>query len=343
MKQQVVFPSGTVNYYSGTSLQELPEYNAPHTVLVTDATIAALYPQIFEGRKTLVIPAGEDSKHIETITALSDRLLEMEADRGTLLIGVGGGVITDITGFIASVYMRGIRFGFIPTTLLAMVDASIGGKNGVNLGLHKNVIGTIRQPEFILYDTHFLSTLPTAEWSNGFAEIIKYACIFDADMFHELQGNDLPFYRTDTGALDSIINRCVAWKNKTVTKDEQEKGIRKLLNFGHTAGHAIETLYSLPHGHSVSIGMVVACLLSETYTGLEQGAAKSIRELLQRYGLPHHIQLDPAETMNILKADKKRKGGNINYILLKSIGDAVIHPLPLAAIEKALQTYESNN
>jgi 3-dehydroquinate synthase len=344
MQQQVQFPSGTVNYYLNSSVDELSKIcDIDKAVFVTDEHIAQLYPNIFTGRKLLVVPAGEPSKDLSTISSLSEQLILTGAARNSILIGIGGGVVTDITGFLASVYMRGLKFGFVPTSLLAMVDAAIGGKNGVNLGLHKNILGTIRQPEFILYDTSFLQSLPDEEWSNGFAEIIKYACIFDAVLFEELEENSIAFYKNDAAALEDVIARCVAWKNKTVAEDEQEKGIRKLLNFGHTAAHAIENLCTLPHGKAVSIGMAIACKLSEHVTGLDAAITQRLEQLLLRYGLPINISLDATRVMEILKADKKRKDDSIDYILLKNAGEAIIQPLSLQAIENIIATYESDH
>jgi 3-dehydroquinate synthase len=344
MQQDIIFPSGTVRYYFQRSIEELLElYAMEHIVFVTDEHIAALHPTIFNEKNVLLLPSGESSKSIENIAMLADRLLVMEATRKMVLIGVGGGVVTDITGFLASVYMRGVRFGFVPTSLLAMVDAAIGGKNGVNLGLHKNILGIIRQPEFILYDTQLLQTLPEEEWSNGFAEIIKYACLFDAELYDELTENTLVYYLNNAAALDNVIMRCVGWKNKVVAEDEQEKGIRKLLNFGHTMAHAIENLYALPHGRAVAIGMVVAVTISEETGCMEKGISLKLKELLQRYKLPTNIGIEAGKVMEILKMDKKRNGNAIDYILLTKIGSPVIQSIPLMVIEKALSAYESNH
>jgi 3-dehydroquinate synthase len=344
MQQDIIFPSGTVSYYFQRSVKDLLQlYAREHAVFVTEEHIAALYPYIFNERNVLLLPSGESSKSIENIAMLAERLLGMEATRKTMLIGVGGGMITDITGFLASVYMRGVRFGFVPTSLLAMVDAAIGGKNGVNLGLHKNILGSIRQPEFILYDTPLLQTLPEEEWSNGFAEIIKYACLFDTALYDELSANTLSYYMNDVAALNDVVMRCVWWKNKVVTEDEQEKSIRKLLNFGHTMAHAIENLYTLPHGKAVAIGMVVAVTISEDMGCIEHGISLKLKELLQRYKLPTDIRIDTGSVMEILKMDKKRSGDAIDYILLTKIGSPVIQTIPLKVIEKALSAYESNH
>lgn len=344
MQHQVTFPSGTVNYFPAHSVNELGALDgAENVIVITDSNLVELYPQVFEQWRTLVVTAGEASKSIETITSLSEQLMAMGATRQSMLVGIGGGVVTDITGFLASVFMRGVKFGFVPTSLLAMVDASIGGKNGVNLGLHKNMLGTFRQPEFILTDNNFLDTLPEKEWSNGFAEIIKYACIFDAELFADLANNTPHSMRSNRELLGSTIARCISWKNKTVLEDEQEKGIRKLLNFGHTAGHAIETLYGRSHGEAVGVGMVIACRLSETYCGLNPNTTNGLCRLLQVYGLPVTVPINVQDVISVISGDKKRKGDTIDYVSLKELGEGVIYPLPLTSIETALSAYESNN
>lgn len=345
MQQSVTFPSGTVNYLFQRSFEEyLQTCDRQHTVLITNEHIAQLYPGIFKGCKTLVLPPTESSKDLETIGALAKQLLGAEATKKTTLIGIGGGVVTDITGFLASVYLRGVRFGFVPTTLLGMADAAIGGKNGVNVGMNKNILGTISQPEFILFDMRFLDTLPDDEWSNGFAEIIKYACIFDADMFEELSRNNISYYR-DNGddAMSKLIEKCVAWKNKTVLEDEKENGVRKLLNFGHTAAHAIEHLYELPHGKAVSIGMIIACMISVQVAGLDKNVPENLKTLLSQYHLPVRQQIDAKKAMELLRMDKKRAGDRIDYIVLEKIGKAVVHSLPFDVIENALTEYESHS
>ncbi len=341
MQQTVTFPSGTVDHFFQASFAEQAKtYDKQHTIIVTNEHISKLYGQLFKGFTTLVIPPGESSKDMNTIKSLANDLLHAEATRKTTIIGVGGGVVTDIVGFLSSVYMRGVRFGFAPTTLLGMVDAAIGGKNGVNLGFNKNVLGTFTQPQFIVFDSKFLDTLPNAEWSNGFAEIIKYACIFDAALFEELSKNDIDHYKQDHPALNALIERCVALKNNTVTNDEKETGLRKLLNFGHTAAHAIENLYELPHGKAVAIGMVIACMVSEKITGLNPDVRTKLMALLQRYNLPVKMNIDHKKAMEILRMDKKRHDDLIDYIVLDKIGHAAIHALPLGEIENALIDYE---
>jgi len=342
MQQSISFATGAVKYVFQSSLEELSALcGDKRCVVITDKHIASLYPNIAKAYNTLTIPAGEAQKNLTVISALSEHLLEIGADRNTILVGIGGGVITDLTGFLASIYMRGIEFGFVPTTLLAMADASVGGKNGVSIGLYKNILGTIRQPSFILYAPSFLKTLPDREWSNGFAEIIKYACIFDACIFDELSERNIGFYKEHPDELNKLVERCVEWKNKVVAEDEKENGNRKLLNFGHTAGHAIEKLYNIPHGQAVALGMIIACMVSENAAGLDSNTKNKLRTLLQQYGLPVNIKLDVKQLMDILKKDKKRNAGAIDYVVLEHIGKGAMRTLPFDVIERAITTYAS--
>jgi 3-dehydroquinate synthase len=342
--QQVSFPSGTVSYFFNESFEQLLQsLDNRRIVIITDEHVRSCYTELLAPYTTLAISPGEGSKDLQTIEQLTDHLLNEEVVRDAILIGLGGGVVTDITGFLAAIYMRGLQFGFVPTSLLGMVDAAIGGKNGVNLGLHKNTLGTITQPNFILIDTSFLTTLPAEEWSNGFAEIIKYACIFDAELFDELLANDLDYYIDNPIATRLLVERCVAWKNKTVLEDEKEKHIRKLLNFGHTAGHAIEKLYDLPHGYAVATGMVIAAELSEQQCSFDGRLTGRLKQLLAKYRLPATANINAQEVTNVLKMDKKRAGDHIDFILLEKIGSALIKPLPLDIIEKALVAYERNH
>ncbi|MGN6567282.1 MAG: 3-dehydroquinate synthase, partial [Flavipsychrobacter sp.] len=230
MQYSLSFPTGEVNYVFDSAAKALNKLaDTAKCIFITDTNVAALYPGFFKDHKVIIIPAGEENKSWESIKFLTEQLLQHEAHRGTMLIAAGGGMITDITGFIASIYMRGLSVGYIPTTLLCMVDAAIGGKNGINLELHKNILGTIQQPSFILYDTTFLNTLPDKEWSNGFAEVIKYACLFDAELFELLSLHDIRFYKENSVELEKLIATCVSWKNKIVLADEKERGNRKLL------------------------------------------------------------------------------------------------------------------
>ena len=301
------------------------------TVIVTDENIYNSHGRKLRGWKTIVLQPGEENKIQSTVDSVIQQLIGYGADRKSFLIGLGGGVVTDITGYAASIYMRGIKFGFVPVSVLAMVDASIGGKNGVDVGPYKNLVGTIRQPEFILYDSSFLKSLPQAEWVNGFAEIIKHACIKDERLFKDLETNSIRNYRTDKDALSKLVQKNAMIKSNVVKADEFEQGERKLLNFGHSWGHAIETKYALPHGHAVSIGMVMACRISEQLTGFRQ--SKRVMDLLENYGLPVEMEVDKKQVFEMLKMDKKKVNTSMNYVLLNDIGKAVIKNIPLEKLE----------
>ena len=233
--------------------------------------------------------------------------------------------------------MRGIAFGFVPTTLLAMVDASIGGKNGIDVGLYKNMVGIIRQPKFLLYDVSLLQTLTDADWSNGFAEIIKHACIKDAAMFKLLKANKLATFKKDKKLLAELVERNAKLKTKVVQKDEFEKADRKLLNLGHTLGHALENKYELYHGQAVAIGTAYAAIISEQLLGFKQ--TKEVKEVIGNYGLPTNIEFDKTAVLDVLKMDKKRERNSINYILLEKIGKGVIKQIPIEEIEQIIKAF----
>jgi 3-dehydroquinate synthase len=280
----------------------------------------------------IVLKSGEEQKNQDTVNAIIDNLVAMEADRKTVLVGIGGGVVTDVTGYVASIYMRGLRFGFIPTSVLAMVDASIGGKNGIDLGVYKNLVGTIRQPSFLLYDFNFLQSLPDAEWRNGFAEIIKHACIKDATMFKILEQHSIDKVKKTKAIMKQLIERNAVLKTKIVQRDEFERGDRRLLNFGHTLGHALEKLYELSHGQAVSIGMAYACALSQKLNGF--GESDRVINVIEQYGLPANVEFDKEKVFEVMRMDKKRENNDIHYVFLEKIGKGVVHPISIKQLEK---------
>lgn len=330
--------SNQVPFYLNQPLEQLSSLaSKSQTILLTDEEVYRHHQPRFEGWRTIIIKSGEIHKQFSVIQEIIEQLIHFEADRHTWLIGIGGGVVTDIAGFAAGVYMRGIRCAFVPTTLLAMVDASLGGKNGVDMGLYKNLAGLIRQPQFLLYDYTLLETLPEAEWENGFAEIIKHACIRDAALFAELEQNNLNHYRNSIPELARLIEKNVRIKMEIVAADETEKGDRKLLNFGHTYGHAIENLYHFPHGHAISIGMVTAARISEEISQLSSDAFNRISSILRSYGLPTQFTADQDEVFDLLKMDKKRNANQIDFILLKAIGEAHIQPVHFEQLQDLLR------
>lgn len=335
---EYTFPGKKVACYLDASLSFLQTI-APvnNSIVVTDENVYQAHAGRLSGYRTIVIPAGEQHKNQSTVNYILDELIRMQADRQSFLIGMGGGVVTDIAGFAAAIYMRGIRFGFVPTTILGQVDASIGGKNGIDAGIYKNIIGVIRQPDFILFDHSLLQTLPHEQWVNGFAEIIKHACIKDTSLFELLEQKRLEDFQQDPQLLSELIARNVYIKSGVVSRDEFETGDRKLLNFGHTIGHAVENTYELLHGHAVSIGMAAACQLSVELSGFSVAEQESVLRVLQQYGLPVHLSFDKKKVFDILKMDKKRVRDDISFILLEKIGQAVIRKIPLKELEALME------
>jgi 3-dehydroquinate synthase len=330
------FSSASTDFYFDASFAQLSKLLAKDNgVIVTDEHIFSKHKTKFRGWNVIVLKPGEQYKVQQTVDTVIDQLLELGTDRKTVLVGVGGGVITDITGYVAAVYMRGLRFGFVPTSVLAMVDAAIGGKNGVDVGVYKNMVGTIRQPSFLLYDYSLLSSLPKKEWRNGFAEIIKHAAIKEVGMFKLLEQYSLKEFQRTKKLLASLIEANAKIKATVVQNDEFERGERRLLNFGHTLGHAVENLYELSHGEAIAIGMTVATQLSEQLIGLKEG--RRIVDLLDKYGLPTYAEYDKKKAFDVLKMDKKKVKSEMNYILLEKIGKGVVKTIPLKQLEKIIQ------
>jgi 3-dehydroquinate synthase len=333
-KSEYKFSQKTVSCYFDADFADLKELvNAENIIIITDENVYNSHAKKMSAFPVIKFAAGEEYKNQATVDHIIGELINLEAHKDTVLIGVGGGVVTDITGYVAAVYMRGVKFGLAPTSVLAMVDAAIGGKNGIDVGIYKNMVGTIRQPEFIFYDYSFLQTLPVKEWVNGFAEIIKHACIKDALLFAVLEKYSLHDYQADKTLIADLIEQNAEIKTLIVINDEFENGERKLLNFGHTVGHAIENLHGIPHGHAVSIGMIAACNLSVQLNNFHADDAAKIVRLLAKYHLPVDVETDHEKVFEVLKMDKKRKGEGVHFILLKSIGHAEIKFISLTELE----------
>jgi len=333
--RRIKFTHQSTAFYFNASFSALKDLvPQKKTVVITDENIFSVHQKRFKGWNTIVLKAGEEYKIQPTVDSVIAQLIELKADRGWTLVGVGGGVITDLTGYIASIYLRGISFGFVPTTVLGMVDAAIGGKNGIDVGMYKNMVGVIRQPQFLLYDTSFLKTLLDAEWCNGFAEIIKHSAIKDAPMFKELEENSIGYFQKKAPALQKLIQRNALLKAKVVQGDEFEQHQRRLLNFGHTLGHALENQYQLMHGESVAIGMCFAARLSSELLGFK--GAERLIGLIDRYGLPIQADYDKTNVFDVLCSDKKREDGAVNFIMLQRIGKGVVEKISLDQLRKFL-------
>ena len=320
--------SGDSRILVGESLPALSHHiPATGVFIITDKNVAAYYHSEFPDFPVYIVEPGEKSKDFTVMTKIWHWLLENGADRSSFIVGIGGGVVCDLAGFVASTFMRGISFGFVATSLLAQVDASVGGKNGVNLDGYKNIIGTFTQPEFVICDTSMLKTLPNDEFRNGMAEVIKHGLIKDADKFDFLKKNRNAILNRERETINHIVNRSVRIKAAIVQADELERGERRLLNFGHTWGHAVEKENKIPHGQAVSIGMAFAAGLSKHLGYLNEKDYNEILLLLQDYGLPLNAELDKNRVFDTLLRDKKKEKGKMNFILLKKIGDAFVEEM----------------
>jgi 3-dehydroquinate synthase len=339
-KRTYRFSSAPVEVYFDAKFRQLEKLvDKKKGIIITDENIFSAHHSKFKNWNVITLKPGEQFKIQATADTVIEQLIGLEADRQSVLIGVGGGVVTDLTGYVASIYMRGIRFGFVPTSLLAMVDASIGGKNGIDVGEYKNMVGIIRQPSFLFYDSSLLSTLPDKEWSNGFAEIIKHACILDRPMFKLLESTSLDKLRKKKPLLDDIIHRNVHLKSGVVKRDEFEQGDRKLLNFGHTLGHALETQYELTHGQAVALGMIFAGWLSAKLLGYKD--LTRLEKTIATYGLPTRASFDVEKVFNVLKMDKKRVSKTMNYILLSRTGKGEIVQIPVEDLRVYLTEFNA--
>lgn len=305
--------------------------------IVTDSTVVHLYEETV--RKSLteagfsvctfVFPAGEASKNIHTLSHLLEFLAKEEMTRTDMIVALGGGVTGDLAGFGAAVYLRGIPFVQIPTTFLAAIDSSVGGKTAVDLEAGKNLAGAFYQPKLVLCDTDVLQTLPEVVFADGIAEALKYGVLGDAALFEKIAGGD---FRQD---LEEIIETCVSMKRDVVEEDEFDTGKRQLLNLGHTFGHAIEqkSHFQMTHGHAVAIGMHLIAKAAEAKGIAEKGTAAAIAKALEQNQLPKETTFSPAEVAEGTLRDKKRRGGTISFVFPKKIGDCEIVKIPVEEVE----------
>ena len=321
MKQILeVTPESRVAFGSAEELlpQMLP---AGRVIAVVDAAVDTLHPSLCAPFERIVIEGGEQAKSLANLEALYSALIERSADRGCFLLGVGGGVVTDITGFVASTFMRGIRFGFVSTTLLGAVDASVGGKNGVNVGGYKNMVGTFSHPSFVICDASLLKTLPEREFRAGLAEVVKSAMIADAELFALLEQHSFADLREGGVLLDEAVERSLRVKADVVRQDEREGGLRRVLNLGHTVAHAIEkSTRAYNHGEAVAIGL---CAVSRMAVALGLFAAEDaerVERLLHKFGFETELPLPAATLAEAAVKDKKRAGDALHIILPTAIG-----------------------
>ncbi len=302
----------------------VPEIAGRHCIVVTDRNVEALFRDRFPVGPRVVLRPGERQKTLPTVEYLYRAFMEHGVDRHSLILGVGGGVVTDMTGFAASTYMRGIPFAFAPTTLLAQVDAAHGGKNGIDFNGYKNLVGTFAPAEFILLDFSFLQTLPEREFRCGASEMIKIAAISDIGLFEQMENrSEVPIF-VDNSDFRRMAYRSIQGKLDIVSADATERGKRKLLNFGHTVGHALERMNGLPHGEAVALGMIVEAELAVSWGVLSQLHLSRLKDLLSKFGLPTRAEYDPDALCDNITKDKKKKRADIDFVLLTSLGKARI-------------------
>jgi 3-dehydroquinate synthase len=336
----------------GTSLE--PFGFSPKVAIVSNPTVYPLYGDVVANSLkkagfdvlTVIIPDGEEYKDLLWVEFIYNELLKAKLDRSSSLIALGGGVIGDMTGFVASTYMRGISYIQVPTTLLAQVDSSVGGKTGVNHKLGKNMIGTFWQPRLVWIDVKTLKTLKKREFLAGLAEVIKYGVIWDEELFDFLEAKRKKILSLDRDALMYIIKRSCEIKAEVVSKDEREAGLRSILNFGHTIGHAIETVTGYRkylHGEAVAIGMYLEAKLASMLTFIDDKKAFRIKALIDSYGLPSEKPLDinVEHILSSMELDKKAVAGKLKFILPEKIGSVKIQEgVPEQAIRDVIQSRE---
>ena len=304
-------------------------------IVITDANIDRLYHSIVGRYEHIIVGHGEGNKNLVTVQNVYQRLMEMGADRSTTLLGIGGGIVTDITGYVASTFMRGVDFGFISTSLLGQVDASIGGKNGVNVAHYKNMVGTFAQPRFVISDVELLKTLPERELRAGMAEVIKMAIVGDSELFDFVEKNFTEESYAQSDIMQRIVLDSARLKADIVDRDECERGLRRVLNLGHTVGHAIEKCSrQFNHGEAVAIGLSQIAQLSHRLGMLSMEERDRIEALLRRVGFDLGMPVPMADVMREMRYDKKRSNDILRVVLIEKIGCCKIVEMPLKELER---------
>ena len=326
--------ASTICFGNALSLiyKHLPKYR--RIIVITDENVAGRYRTLLRHFEQIVIGTGEDNKNLQTAMTIYERLMEMGADTHTYLLGVGGGIVTDITGFVAATYMRGLDFSFVPTTLLAQVDASIGGKNGVNFHDYKNMVGTMRQPEFVICDVTMLHSLPEREFRAGMAEVIKSAILRDPNLFELLEGCDPDIQKGRVDVLFSVVLSAASVKNVVLAENEVEPGKRTLLNLGHTVAHAIEKLtHEVNHGEAVAIGLSAMSWVSGGRGKMKRAEAKRIDALLTKFGFNLDMPAGILEILREARYDKKKFDNKIDIVFPEAVGRCVVEQITFNEFE----------
>lgn len=327
----------------GGSINEIEKFaDTKKTIVITDENLSNNYHEKFANYRSIVIGTGEGIKTFETVEDIVSKMIDMGADRNSFILAIGGGIVCDVAGFAASIFMRGIKFGFISTSILSQVDASVGGKNGVNVRGFKNMIGLFNQPEFVICDHDMLATLPDIEYTNGLSELIKSASLNDDDFFDFLEIEADNITKRDEKSIHEMIYRSVKFKASIVQEDERESGIRKILNLGHTIGHALEKIKGTAHGFAVAAGMGAVTEMSVETGLLDPKTSERIRNLIDRLGLDSDIKNfvdedDINEIINVMASDKKKTGNSIDFIMLEDLGKPVIKKFEIDKLKEMLK------
>ena len=321
--------------------------------IISDTTVAPLFARAARRSLTkagfipvvISVPAGETSKRLKTVQSCFNQLASHRLERQSFIVALGGGVVGDLAGFVAATYLRGIAFVQVPTTLLAQVDSSVGGKVGVNLKAGKNLVGAFYQPRLVLCDLETLRSLPEREFRAGLAEVIKYGIIYDAGLFERLEREWPRLLQREQKTLAEVVAQCCEIKAEVVGEDETESGLRTILNFGHTVGHALEAISRYGrylHGEAISIGQIVATRISAHVLGLPDTQVQRIGTLFERVGLPTAVRLSRTKRKELeaaMRLDKKVRGGKIQFVLAQKIGKVVLgQQVPMSIVKRALNS-----
>ena len=331
--------------YAGGSIDDLAGYADPSkNIIVTDTNVHRLYADRFKGIPAIVIGTGEGIKTLATVEEIIREFISLGADRNTFITGIGGGIVSDITGFAASIFMRGLDFGFVSTTLLAQVDASVGGKNGVNIDRLKNMAGVFCQPRFVICDHSMLATLEEEEYRNGMAELVKTACLENSGLFDFVWQHREPLRERDASAVEEAVYRCAQFKASVVTMDERETGLRRILNLGHTAGHALEKVHGVAHGHAVAAGIGFSLFMSQKFGLIDNAQSERILSMLKFFGLPSGLYdtaaaADSARLAEAAASDKKRDGSSVKFVLLEGTGRPVVRDISLSDLNRLIREH----
>jgi len=338
IQHEVHAANGKSTVLIGESLKNLKKYlNKKNNVVITDNNVRHFHGDSFSDFEIIEIGTGESIKTLNTVEEIYKRFLDLEMDRNSFVIGIGGGIVLDIAGFAASTFMRGLDFGYVPSTLLAQADAGIGGKTGVNLYGYKNIVGVFSQPRFVLCDTDLLKTLPEQELLCGISEVIKHALIKSSSLFDFLERNCSSLLSLQQKTVQKAVYDSIMIKSRIVETDTLEKGERKKLNFGHTLGHAIEKVSPTPHGLAVSMGMVMATRMSVARGMLSSEEAGRIEKLLLNYGLPVQLPNNSDALLEAIKKDKKRVGKEIDFVFLQEIEKAEVIKISYQELETQIK------